>query len=811
MAFAHLHIHTHYSISDSIVKIPELFERAAELELSGLAITDPTRMSGVPEFLSCAKRYPDIKPVVGCSFSLTNHIPHTKVDADKMQLFCVILLAKNLTGYHNLIKLSTTACTESGDYILRISHKLLEEHHEGLICLSGGLKGEVAQALLEGGIRKARKVADWYKSLFGEDFYLEASLHKRERSMVASGFDKYIKCYSEIDELYTIEKKLLTQLSKLGKELGIKLVATNPVHFLHREDAIAHDVYYCYQIGQKISDEDRPRFTHLEYLRSEAEMRKLFSRYPEAIDNTSEILDKIERYEIHRPLSMPSISDDPKQELRAAVYDGANARYGHIDESLKERIEYELASISKNGFDGYFLIIKEMIDWSRAHGGIVGPGRGSAVGSVVNYCLGITDIDPLKYGLLFERFLNPERIQLPDIDTDFDTFGFESIHAHLEDRYGKDKVSYVSCFNPLRAFTAFELSAKTYGVRASKTVNITAHLQWRSLADELMDNPRLQHEIKVSTPRLQEAYQTAIKLDGVFYNSGIHACANLISSQPLDNVMPMTLFQMNHSAKNRMALVPASQYGVHYVEDAGVWKIDNLGLLTLDEIQGAKSAIQKRHGVELNLEEIPLDDTEAFKIYQTGDTDKIFLFESRGMKLWLDKLQPETFEQLVAMYALYRPGPMDYIPDYIARKNGEQSINYVMPETEAILSETFGLIIYQEQAMLIMQKIGGFTPGQSAKARRYLGAGESGDYLQLCAYKEEFLEGGETRGYSEKQLEEIWQQLDHTGPYLFNKSHAVAYTWLSYQTAWLKAYYREEFEASVKKAWKRFKLNGVRV
>lgn len=808
MAFAHLHIHTHYSVSDSIVKVPELFEGAAELGLSGLAITDPTSMSGVPEFLACAKRYPNIKPVVGCSFSLTNHIPHTKVDADNMQLFCVILLAKNLTGYHNLIKLSTTAYTEAGDYIPRISHKLLEEHHEGLICLSGGLKGEVSQALLEGGIRKARKVADWYKSLFGEDFYLEASLHKRERSMVASGFDKYMKCYAEIDELYTIEKKLLTKLSKLGDELGIKLVATNPVHFLHREDAIAHDVYYCYRIGQKISDEDRPRFTHLEYLRSEAEMRKLFARHQEAIDNTSEILDKVEQYEIHRSLSMPPISDNPERELRDAVYEGANVRYGHIDESLRERIEYELASISKNGFDGYFLIIKEMLDWSRAHGGIVGPGRGSAVGSVVNYCLRITDIDPLKYSLLFERFMNPERIQLPDIDTDFDSIGFDSIHAHLEEKYGKDKVSYVSCFIPLRASNAYELTSKAYGVQASKAARITAHLQWRSLVDELRDNRKLQHELKVGTPRMQEAYQTAIRLEGVFYKAGTHACANLVSASPLEECLPMALCSLDRMNKGES--FPVSQYEVRWVEDAGVWKIDNLGLLTLDEIREAKAAIKKRYGIELNLNQIPLDDTDTFRLYQKGDTDYIFQFESEGMKLWLDKLHPDTFSQLVAMNAMYRPGPMDLIPDYIFRKNGEQAITYILPETEAILSESFGLIIYQEQLMTIAQRISGFTPGQSDKLRKAFARRRinSVAFGLFDSYKDQFLTGGVKNGYDYRKLESLWQSIDGIDPNaLFIKSHAVAYTGLSYQTAWLKAHYREVFEAAVEKVWKRFKFN----
>ena len=807
MSFAHLHVHTHYSVNDSIVKIPELYARASELGLTGIAITDPSVMSGVPEFLSLASKYPAIKPIVGCEFNLTDHCPHTTYDVDNLKLFKVVLLAKNMTGYHNLVKLSSIANVEGFHTQPRISHQLLEEYREGLVCLSGGLEGEVTQGLIERGIGKARKVATWYRELFGDDFYLEASLHKRERRMNVSTFDNYSKLYAEIDEQYAIEKKVIAKLSKLGQELGIKLVATNTVLFLNREDAVAHDVFYCYRIGQKISDDDRPRFSHLEYLRGEEEMRKLFTKYPDAIDNTMEVVDKIERYRINQDIAMPHVSDNPGEELREAVYSGAEKRYGSISDKVKERIEYELSNINRIGFDSYFLIVKEMVDWTRNKQCIVGPGRGSAPGSIVNYCLGITDIDPLEHGLLFERFMNPERISLPDIDIDFNAKGLEEVSLHLTEKYGKDNTSHAVCFHPMRAEDQVEVSAKAYGVPLGKINRIKGIVSWRgSLKDELNNNRRLQHEYSISTPRMQEALQTATRLEGVLCNAGMHACANLVSSIPMSDCLPLMTANMSLTNKRGVRTVPLSQYDVRWAEDAGVLKLDLLGLVTLDIIRETESEIKKKWGIEVNTNIVPLDDAATYELYQTGDTDGIFQFESEGMREWLARVHPDNFSHLVALDSMYRPGPMDFLPDYASRKTGAEGINYLLPETEEILSETYGMILYQEQIMLIAQRIAGYTPGESDKLRKLFGRYNHKTIILYDSFHDRFIEGGEKNGYDYKTLERLWQELDKPGPYAFLKAHAVAYTRLSYQTAWLKAHFRDVYMNIVAKLNRRFGL-----
>lgn len=792
MAFSYLHIHTHYSCDDSIVKIPELFEKASELGLAGLAITDRSVMSGVPEFLSCSRRYPRIKPVVGCEYNLD--LPgHEDVPLR------VVLLAKNRTGYLNLIKLSSIA-NEHGEGIhARISHELLEQYHEGLICLSDGLEGEVSNAIRVSGIIEARRVATWYKDIFGEDFYLEVSLHKPEPKKSGNEF----LFWASFDENYQEEKKVFPRLQKLGTELGIKMVASNPVLFLNRDDAFAHDAFYYHRTGNMITDKFRFGFSHLEYLRSEDEMRKLFVKYPDALDNTMDILNKIERYDINRSISLPQISDNPEIELRNAVYNGAQIRYGNVTEPLKERIEYELSTISRIGFDSYFLIIKEMIDWVRNNQHVVGPGRGSAVGSVVNYCLGITDVDPLKYGLLFERFLNPDRIQLPDIDTDFDAAGLYSVDKHLRDRYGEKNVAHVICFHTNSGADAFEISAKAYDVQDEEISKFKAELpSWstRGLEEELANNRKLQRVYKNGSHTLQEAVNSAKRLEGVISHAGMHACANLVSSLPLTDCIPMMTATMYHdSSKDDERVVPLSQYEVSWVEDAGVLKIDNLGLLILDYIHETESAIKKKHGIEINLRNIPLDDTATYELFQSGDTGNVFQFESDGMRKWLGIVHPESFSQLIAMNAMYRPGPMDFLPDYALRKNGMEPVDYILPETESILAETYGLFLYQEQIMITAQRIAKFCPGASAKLIRVIGVRTPDSYHLAESYKERFIEGGAGNGYDHKSLEKLWEEMEQSGPYAFNKSHAVAYTWLSYQTAWLKAHYPDEYLQAVDK------------
>lgn len=752
MAFAQLRIITHYSGFGSIIRIPELFERASELGLKGLAITDFNEMGGVPEFLSVAKKYPDIKPVIGCELDVTfnEQVPSH-----------ITLLAKNKIGYHNLVKLSSIACTANSSP--RLTPSIIEAHRDGLICLA-------PMFAMEG------DAANWFLDAFGEDFYLIL-----------------------YNELFAEDAIALS-------EIGIKTVLADDICFVHKEEALAFETFQSYHIGATIKEDCDPDKLPDCYLKSEEEVRALYPEYPEFIDNTIEVLDKIERYSINADLGIPFLSEHSQEELRKLTYEGAKSRYGEITDDLRKRIDFELDTIaSRYDFSSYFLIIKEMIDWVRQNNGIAGPGRGSAVGCVVNYCLGITDIDPLKYGLLFERFLNPDRIQLPDIDTDFDDKGLDLATRHLAEKYGGDKMSYVRCYYPLRTHEAFAMAATTYGAPSEEIDKIMEFLNWRSLESELDNNRRLQRVYQTCSKRLQDAYQTAIKLEGVYYRVGMHACANIISSEPLTERLPISLTAKKGWSKEEDEIVPVSQYDVHWVEDAGVLKIDTLGLLTLDIINETSALVKKKYGIDININEIPLKDETTLKIYQTCDTEEIFQFDTEGIRMWLDKLQPDSFAQLVAFNAMYRPGPMDFIPDYVFRKNGQEPISYIIPETEDILSETFGLFIYQEQVMMIAQKIAGFTPGQSDKLRKIVGSRTNAAALELSdTYHDLFIKGGLTNGHDYIQLEELWQKLERVGPYVFNKSHAVAYTWLSYQTAWLKAHYREEYLECVAKVEKRF-------
>lgn len=748
MAYAQLQIKTHYSQFGSIARIPELFERASEIGLNGLAITDFCEMGGVPEFLSVARKYPDIKPIIGCELPV-------KLRAEVESL--VTLLAKNQVGYYNLVQLSSQYGTAAFSQNA-LAPSAIEKHKEGLICLIPVVEMEDDSA-------------QWYIDTFGDDLYI-----------------------------YLDNELFAEDAIELGKE-GIKTVLAEGVSFVRKEEALAFEVFQSSHIRMTIKDEYDPEELLDNYLKSEEEVRALYPDYPEFIDNTEEVLQKIERYDISSELAFPFVCEHPYEELRALVYIGAKQRYGVISEDLQKRIDFELDTIvSRFDVSSYFLIIKDMIDWARKNGIIVGPGRGSAVGSVVNYCLGITDIDPLKYGLLFERFLNPERIQLPDIDTDFDAKGLESVHKHLVEKYGKDKVSYVSCYHPLSASEAFQMAATVFGISSEEIAKIMEFIPWRSLKDELDNNRKLQRVYNASPSRVQNAYQIAMKLEGVFDKAGMHACANLVSARPLSDCLPMVMRPIkNHIGDEEDAIL--SQYDVHWVEDAGVLKIDTLGLLILDYFKETSALIKKRFGIDVNLNEIPLDDEATFEVYQYGDTEDVFQFDSDGMRQWLDRLRPDSFAQLVAMNALYRPGPMDLIPDYIARKNGIEHFS-VIPGTEEILSETYGLIIYQEQVMMIVQNIAGFTPGQAAHLRKYIGSKRHID--KYLPYEEPFITGGVKNGFDKRTLESLWRQMEDNGCYAFNKSHAVAYTWLSYQTAWLKAHYREEYLDAVAIVERRF-------
>ena len=862
MSFVHLHVHTQYSILDGQSSIDNLFNRAEELGMPGLAITDHGNMYGVKEFFKYAKKHPSVKPVIGCEayVSVGDHRVKEK------GYYHLILLAKNYEGYKNLVKIVSTAHIEGMYYRPRVSHEVLEKYHEGLICSSACMAGEVPRAILAGDMKKVDEVIEWHKKVFGDDYYLEVMLHKTE----VPGLSR------EVYDNQMIYNKVIFELAE---KHGVKVIATNDVHFVRKEDGPVHDRLICLTTNSYIDDPDRLRYTQQEYLKSEEEMLALFPDHPEAIANTLEVLDKVEAYSIDSDPILPVFEIDPAfmQEIDAQMekykdiidagrcdkkgnyrgdgfchsvaylchltYKGAHERYGEeLNEEQKERIDFELKTISRMGFPDYFLIVQDYIAASRAMGSMVGPGRGSAAGSVVAYCLKITNLDPIRYQLLFERFLNPDRISMPDIDVDFEDL--TKAHSYVEKKYGADHVSRVITFGTMAAKSAIKDVARISRVsidesnRLSKMVPdrlsekkekeypfnpkldelkpgfkvvekeveeekdgqkvLVKKIYQRGLEDVdvkiTLKNcyrlvPEFIEELKNGPELNKEVLKYAQALEGCVRQVGMHACATIIGRGDLTNYLPMTLSK----DKDTGEYVRTSQYDGHYIEDVGMLKMDFLGLITLSIIHNCLNLIKERFGEDIDIEAIPIDDKPTYELYGRGDTVSVFQFESEGMQTWLQKLRPTRFEDLIAMNALYRPGPMDYIPDFVARKQGEQAIEYDLPEMAEYLEDTYGVTVYQEQVMLLSQKLAGFTKGEADKLRKAMGKKQI-DILN--SLKDKFMEGGMKNGHPEKVLDKIWKDWEKFAQYAFNKSHATCYAWVSYQTGWLKCHYPSEFFAS---------------
>lgn len=786
MSFAHLHVHTEYSI-DGMTKIREMFTQARLTGMPGLAITDHGTLSGVPEFLSVAEQYPEVKPVVGCEFWITDHYDHTLKDDKHRKTFHLILIAKNLSGYHNLVKLCSIANCEGTYYCKpRISHKLLEAYHDGLLCLSACIGGEIPQKVLAGEMDAAKASALWYKQVFGDDYYLEVSLHRNDGHVKLSLADDRAAYFKQNRELVRMQKKANAGIFEIGKQLDIKVVATNDVHYMFRGDSVAHDVMLCIQRGKKVSDTDRLRYSHLEYMKSEKEMRRLFPKHPEAIDNTMDILNKVERYSIRKEAELPHISEHPEEELRERVSEGALSRLGELSPEYQARLNLELEAICQKGFAPYFLMMKDLADWVRSNGWVVGPGRGSAPGSLVNYCLGITDIDPIKHNLLFERFLVSDCLSLLNIDVDMEYGAYAKIAEYLKSRYGKDSVSGIITFGKIFPKKALNDVGKALGISKYRIKKVQKlHSDYHhSLLWDVQNNSAMAYEYNFGTPLFREAYDVAQRLCGVIDNEGVHACGWLISPGKLSDTVPV---QIQEGLWNEDYTLN-STYEASQAEKAGVLRINCLGLQQLTIIKHIVKAIREKHGTEADINSIPLDDAATIALYAAGDTVGAFQFESEGMREWLRKLHPNKFSDLVAMEALYRPGPIDLIPSFVARKNGEEPIEYTIPELEEILGETYGIIVYQEQTMRICERIAGFSPEQANRLRKAVGKRKIPELEEL---HEEFVAGGMMRGYDKEALEEVWKSLDNY--YAFMKAHALCYTWISYQTAWLKAHYPKEF------------------
>ena len=871
MSFVHLHVHTQYSILDGFSSISKLFDRADELGMPALAITDHGNMYGVKEFFKFAGKHPNVKPIIGCEVYVTRHYDHKLKDNDHRRYYHLILLAKNYEGYRNLMKIVSIGHIEGKYYDKpRVAHEIIEKYHENLICCSACLAGEIAKDVVAGDMDGARKAVQWHKDVFGDDYYLEVQLHKTEIPGLAL-------------DVYENQKIANEGIFQLAEEMGVKVIASNDVHFVRKEDGPAHDRLICLTTNAFVDDADRLRYTQQEYLKTEEEMLALFPDHPEAISNTLEIADKIEAFKIDRGHVLPKFDlpeefladidsylekykdvidvgrcdkngNDRGEEFCKSVaylcyltYKGAQIRYGDtLNEEQADRIDFELKTICRMGFPDYFLIVQDYIAASRAAGSMVGPGRGSAAGSVVAYCLWITNLDPIKYSLLFERFLNPDRISMPDIDVDFEDL--VKAHKYVEDKYSSDHVSRVITFGTMAAKSAIKDVARISRLSIDESNRLTKMVPDRlseKVEKEYPFNPKLdelksgfkayEKEVEIDDPdnegqkitvkksfqkgleevdvkinlkncyRLvpefkeelengpeinKEVLKYALQLEGSIRQVGVHACATIIGRGNLTDYIPICLSTDKETGEQ----VWTSQYDGHYIEDVGMLKMDFLGLNTLTIIHKCLDLIKQRFGTDIDIEAIPIDDPETYeKIYSRGDTKSVFQFESPGMMKWLQNLHPERFEDLIAMNALYRPGPMDYIPSFVARKLGQEPIEYDLPDMEEYLSETYGVTVYQEQVMLLSRKLASFTKGEADKLRKAMGKKQIAVMQEL---KEKFMKNGQANGHPEKTLDKIWKDWEKFAQYAFNKSHATCYAWVSYQTGWLKCHYPAEFQAA---------------
>lgn len=841
MKFTHFHVHSQYSILDGAASIPGLIAKAKADGQTALALTDHGNMFGIKLFYDTC-RQKGIKPILGCEAYVARVSLYNKEKPIDRSGEHLIILAKNLTGYLNLVKLCSTAFCDGFYYRPRIDKTQLEKHHEGLIISSACLGGEIDQKIMAGDLEGAEKAALWYKNLFGEDYYLEVMRHPAADPKQRA-------------EIYDNQQRCIQEKIKIARKLNIKLIATNDVHFLNEEDAEAHDLLICLNTRKDIDDPTRMRYTRQEWFKTTQEMIDLFPDLPEAIENTQEITDKVEEYELDSDPLMPVFPIPPElgteeeyrqkfsQEdlfneftrdekgnvvlteeeankkikklggydrlyrikleadyLKELTMKGVVKRYGeNPSPEIMERIIFELHIMKTMGFPGYFLIVQDFIRAARDMGVIVGPGRGSAAGSAVAYCLGITNIDPIKYDLLFERFLNPDRISLPDIDVDFDDAGRQQVLEWVTEKYGADKVSHIVTFGSMAAKMAIKDVARVLKLElseANRLAKMVPEAPKMTLKKAYKENPDLEKEKQSLNPLISKTIQFAETLEGSIRQTGVHACGILISRDPLTDHIPI----MPTEGESLMT----TQYDGHFVEPIGLIKMDFLGLRTLSIIKTCLDNIKKSKHIVLNENEIPLDDEETFKLFTRGDTTGLFQFESPGMKKHLRALQPNRFEDLVAMNALYRPGPMEYIPSFIRRKHGEEPIEYDHPMMEPYLKDTYGITVYQEQVMLQSRALGLFTRGQSDTLRKAMGkkkfellAELKGKFVEGCKNNPDFVQGAKEKGKNVEELvNKIWGDWEAFASYAFNKSHSVCYAYIAYQTGFLKAHYPAEFMAA---------------
>jgi DNA polymerase-3 subunit alpha len=778
--FSHLHVHTQYSILDGAASIPLLIDRVKSLGMEAVAITDHGNMFGVKEFhLTALKK--GIKPIIGCEMYVARRSIKDVSGKEDRSGDHLILLAKNQTGYKNLVKLVSTAWIKGFYYKPRVDKELLKEYREGLIASSACLAGEIQDAVLNGSMKDAENALKSYIDIFGDDFYLEIQRHET--------YDP------EADRtVFPLQQKVIEAFKELSAKYNVKIIATNDVHFINSEDAEAHDRLICINTAKDIDDPNRLRYTKQEYVRSEEEMRFIFSDVPGAVDNVSELVAKIEKFKLDRDPVMPDFElpegyTDKNEYLRVITYNGAANRWGELTQEHTDRLDFELETISKMGFPGYFLIVQDFLRAARELGVSVGPGRGSAAGSAVAYCLRITDIDPIKYGLLFERFLNPDRISLPDIDIDFDEDGRDAVLRYVVNKYGHDKVAHIITFGTMAAKMAIRDVARVQKLPlpdADRLAKLVPERPGITLTQAYAEVPELAREKDSPNKLIAQTLKYAEVLEGSIRQTGVHACGIIIGKEALDNYIPLC------TAKDTDLY--ATQYDGGQVESVGLLKMDFLGLKTLSIIRDAVENIRKSKGIDIDVDNLPLDDNKTFELFSNGETTGIFQFESTGMKRYLRELKPTRLEDLIAMNALYRPGPMEYIPKFIKVKHGLADPEYYLPVMEKYLKDSYGITVYQEQVMLLSQELAGFTKGEADSLRKAMGKKKRSIMDEM---KLKFVEGCTKRGYDENIVLKIWSDWEAFAQYAFNKSHSTCYALIAFQTGYLKANYPGEYMAAV--------------
>ena len=883
--FIHLHVHTQYSLLDGQASIDALINKAYDDGMRAIAVTDHGNMFGIKEFfnkvnkkngkvqstikdlqkelktLSAKEERTDeenarlaeipgllekakgdlFKPIIGCECYCARNHRLRKTEKEDRSGWHLIVLAKNMTGYKNLIKIVSQSWTEGFYGRPRIDKELLEQHREGLIVCSACLGGEIPQKIMHGNIHAAEEAVLWFKQLFGEDYYLELQRHETHRT--------------DADQtVYKHQVEVNKVLVELAHKHGIKVIATNDVHFVNEEDADAHDRLICLSTGKDLDDPNRMRYTKQEWMKTTAEMNQIFSDIPDALRNTLEIADKVEFYSIDSGPIMPTFNipeefgteeeyrkkltekdlfdeftrdengnvvlsqEDAEAKIKKLggydklyrikleadylaklTYEGAKPRYGDpLSDEVKERLNFELHIMKTMGFPGYFLIVQDFIRAAREELGVsVGPGRGSAAGSAVAYCLGITKIDPIKYDLLFERFLNPDRISLPDIDTDFDDDGRGEVLRWVTEKYGAERVAHIITYGTMATKSAIKDVARVEKVPLAESNRLAKlvpdkipDMKKFKLKDAIEYVPELKEAANGPDPLVRDTLKYAQMLEGNVRNTGVHACGVIIGRYDISDVVPVSTAKDKDTGEEMLV----TQYEGSVIEETGLIKMDFLGLKTLSIIKDAIENVRLTTGHDLDIDHISLEDPATYKLYCEGRTTGTFQFESAGMQKYLKELQPSKFEDLIAMNALYRPGPMDYIPSFIARKQGKEEIKYDIPVMERYLKDTYGITVYQEQVMLLSRLLANFTRGESDALRKAMGKKL---IEKMNALKTKFLSGGKANGYEEATLNKIWADWEKFASYAFNKSHATCYSWVAYQTAYLKANYPSEYMAAV--------------